>query len=71
MKYDFTDVPNDRLSFEIDRWIKSERDRNLLKRRLIDGRTFDELSEEFHFSKRHVIRITIRAEERLFNKICH
>lgn len=69
MKYDFTDIPNDRLTEEIDRWIKSERDRAMLKRRLIDGLTFDELSDEFYLSRRHTIRVILKAESRLFSKI--
>lgn len=69
MRFDFTDVPNDRLAGEIDRWIKSERDRAMLKRRLIDGLTFDELSAEFHLSRRYTVTIIMRAEARLFGKI--
>lgn len=57
----FTDTPNDRLAAEIDRWIKTERDRRLLKRRLIDGRTYDELSAEFYLSRRQVARIIARG----------
>ena len=57
----FEGVPNDRLAQEIDRWIKTERDRKLMKRRLIDGRTYDELSVEFYLSRRQVARIIARA----------
>lgn len=50
---------------EIDRLIServhSERDRQLLRRRLIDGRTYDELSTEFFLSRRQVARIIARA----------
>ena len=61
----FRSVPNDRLAQEIDRWIKTERDRQLLRRRLIDGRTYDELSVEFFLSRRQVARIIARAKETL------
>ena len=61
----FRSVPNDRLAQEIDRWIKTERDRKLLRRRLIDGRTYDELSVEFFLSRRQVARIIARAKETL------
>ena len=59
---DFRSIPNDRLAQEIDRWIKSARDRNLMRRRLIDGRTYDELAEEFYLSRRQVARIIARAK---------
>ena len=61
----FRSVPNDRLAQEIDRWIKTERDRQQLRRRLIDGRTYDELSVEFFLSRRQVARIIARAKETL------
>ena len=69
MKRDFEDIPNDKLSIEIDRWVKSERNRAILKRRLIDGLTFDELSAEFDLSRSRVIKICMAEEERLFGKI--
>ena len=50
---------------EIDRriaeTIHNERDRQLMRRRLIDGRTYDELSAEFFLSRRQVARIIARA----------
>lgn len=36
----------------IDEWIHSERDRAILKRREIDGITFEQLAEEFEMSVR-------------------
>lgn len=59
---EFRSIPNDRLAQEIDRWIKTERNRQLLRRRLIDGRTYDELAEEFYLSRRQVARIIARAK---------
>lgn len=51
---------------EIDRriaeTIHSERDRQLMRRRLIDGRTYDELSVEFFLSRRQVARIIAKAK---------
>ena len=65
---DFRSIPNDQLAQEIDRWIKSARDRQLLRRRLIDGRTYDELSDEFYLSRRQVARIIARAKATLKNE---
>ena len=53
----------------IDEWIFSERDRAILKRRLLDGICFEPLAEEFGLSVRHVKSIVYRAEARLFRHI--
>lgn len=49
--------------------IHSERDRALLCRRLIDGVTFERLSEEFQLSPRQTRTIVHRCEEVLFRKL--
>ena len=54
-----------------DGWIvgrNAERDRKILKRRLLDGITFDRLAEEFDLSVRQVKNIVYRREDELF---CH
>lgn len=38
----------------IDEWIFNERDRAIMKRRILDGITFDNLAEEFGMSVRGV-----------------
>ena len=53
----------------IDEWIFSERDRRILKLRLLDGLTFAELSEEFYLSERQVKRIVARCTESLSRHI--
>ena len=54
----------------INEWVLSERDRKLMKRRLIDGICLEPLSEEFAMSPRQVHRIvkknTIILQERGF-----
>ena len=45
MKY--TTISNTELAFYIDEWIRNERDRKILKRRLIDGIRIEPLAEEF------------------------
>jgi DNA-directed RNA polymerase specialized sigma24 family protein len=54
----------------IDEWILNERDRKILKRRLIDGICYEPLAEEFELSVRHVKKIVYKAEEKL-TKITH
>ena len=63
------DMPNSELSRLIDEWIRSERDRDILKRRLIDGICFEPLAEEFDLSVRQVKNIVYRQQERLFTHL--
>lgn len=53
----------------IDEWIFSERDRAMLKRRLLDGITFDRLSEEFNLSIQQTKTIIYKAQADLFKRI--
>ena len=56
----------------IDEWIigrNAERDRKILKRRLLDGITYDKLAEEFDLSVRQVKNIVYRREDELFRHI--
>ena len=53
----------------IDEWIigrNAERDRSILKRRLIDGITYEKLAEEFNLSVRQVKNIVYRSQEKLY-----
>jgi hypothetical protein len=52
----------------IDEWIFSERDRAILKRRLLDGICFEPLAEEFEMSTRQAKTIVYKAQKRLFAK---
>ena len=51
------DISVSELSNLIDEWIFSERDRKILKRRLIDGLTYERIAEEFDLSPRYVSTI--------------
>lgn len=53
----------------ISEYIHSERDRNILCRRLIDGITFEKLAEEFDISTRQVKRIVYDGERTIFRHI--
>lgn len=53
----------------IDEWIFSERDRALLKRRLLDGIKFEDLADEFDMSVRQTKAIVYKQSERLFKHI--
>ena len=51
------EITNTQIAHIIDEYIRSERDRNLLKRRYIDGIVFEKLSEEFELSTVQTKRI--------------
>lgn len=53
----------------IDEWIFVERDREILKRRLIDGVRYEPLAEEFGLSVRHVKNIVYKAKKRISSHI--
>lgn len=53
----------------INEYIHSERDRNILCRRLIDGITFEKLAEEFDLSTKAVRIIVHKQETILFRHI--
>lgn len=63
------DYSRSELTIAIDEWILSERDRAVLKRRLIDGITYERLAEEFDMSVRQIKRIVYKSEEVLFRHI--
>ena len=60
---------NSEMSRLIDEYIHSERDRALLKRRLVDGLCYDVLAEEFDLSVRHTKNIVYKAQEKLFKHL--
>jgi len=60
------DYTNSQIAALIDEHIHSERDRAILKRRLIDGCCFEPLAEEFGMSDRQIKRIVYKLQERLF-----
>lgn len=61
--------PRSEIERLIDEWIFNERDRKILKRRLLDGCCYEPLAEEFDLSVRHVKSIVYKAQERLYKHI--
>ena len=62
-------ISNSEISRLIDEWVHSERDRKILKRRLIDGICYEPLADEFDMSVRQMKNIVSRAEAKLFKHI--
>ena len=46
----------------IDEWIFNERNRNIAKRKLLDGVTFEKLAEEFDLSVQQVKTIVYKCQ---------
>lgn len=65
----FDDISNEELSRIIDNWIKSERDRYILKRRLIDGKCYEAIGEEVNLTSDRIKQIVYKQQNILFNHI--
>lgn len=64
----FTNISNTELSQLIDEWVKGERDRRIMKRRLIDCICFEPLAEEFELSVQHTHTIVSKNIKILITK---
>lgn len=53
----------------IDQWVFKERDRAMLKRRLLDGICYEPLAEEFDLSVQQTKSIIYKATEKLIKHI--
>jgi hypothetical protein len=65
----FENYPNSLIEKTIDEWIHSERDRKILKRRLIDGICYEPLADEMDMSVRQIKNIVSKAEAKLFKHL--
>lgn len=59
---------NSEITEAINERIHSERDRAILRRRYVDGITYEKLAEEFELSVTQIKRIIYKNESALFNK---
>ena len=57
------------IRFLIDQFIHSERDRAVLKRKLLDDITFEELAEEFSLSVRGTKSIVYKGQIKIYKHI--
>lgn len=55
--------PRSQIEQTIDEWIFNERDRQILKRRYLDGLTYERLAEEFDLSTQRIKSIVYRSQE--------
>lgn len=66
---DFEDIPRSTREHLIDEWILSERNRKILKRKLIDKITYENLAEEVDMSVRQIQYIVDSGLEKISRHI--
>lgn len=64
-----TEYTNSQIAALIDEYIHNEKDRRILKRRLIDGVCFEPLAEEFDMSVRGIQYKIYKLQEKLFKHL--
>ena len=69
MKHRFEGYSRSTVSATIDEWIFNERDRAILKRRLLDGICYEPLAEEFGISVDRIKQIVYKSEAKLFKHL--
>ena len=72
MNHTIPEISRSELIHLINQWIigsNAERNRKILKRRLIDGICYEPLAEEFDLSVRHIKEIVYKCEYIIFRHI--
>lgn len=67
MKYD--ELSNSELANLINEWVRGERNREMLKDRLINGMMYEPLAEKYNLSVRATQNIIYKASEQLFKHV--
>ena len=60
---------NSKICEVIDEYIHSDRDRDIMKSRLIDGWTYEHIAEHYDMSDRQIKRIVYRCEDIIFRHL--
>lgn len=63
------DYTNSQIEHMIDEYVHNERDRQIMKRRFIDGVVFEKLAEEFDLSTQRVKAIVYKNWQRIVAKM--
>ena len=69
MRHRFEGYSRSTVSAAIDEWIFNERDRTILKRRLLDGICYEPLAEEFGLFVDRIKQIVYKSEAKLFKHL--
>ena len=67
--YEKFNVPLSEVEHLIDEWIFSARDRAILKMKLLDKQTYEQVGEFFDLTDRQVKRIVYKGEQIIFKHI--
>lgn len=59
------DLSRSEIEYLIEEWILNERDRAIVRRRLLDGICYEPLAEEFSLSIQQVKTIVYRSQSRI------
>ena len=68
-KAELYDLSRSEWELLIDEWIFDETHRAMLKRNLLDGRTYEQIAEQFGCSRDKVAKLIPKLQDRLFRKI--
>lgn len=63
------DLSRSEIDHLVDEWILNERDRMVVKRRLLDGIVFEQLAEEFGLSTQAVKNIVYKSLDKIYRHI--
>lgn len=63
------DISRTEMNELIDEWILKERDRQIMKRRMIDGICYEPLAEEFGVSVQTIKNVVYKSQEKIFRHI--
>lgn len=63
------DISRSEWEKHIDEYIFNEEHRAMLKRNLLDGRTYEQIAEQFDCSRDKVARLIPKLQDKLFRKI--
>ena len=66
---EFEELSRTEIEYLIDEYIHNERNRAILKRRLLDGALYKEIAEEFHLDYDYTRKLVHKSEEKLFKHI--
>ena len=72
MTHEIPEISRSELIYLINQWIigsNAERNRKIIKRRLIDGICFEPLAEEFGLSVRYIKSVVYKCEDKIFSHL--
>ena len=69
VRYEWDDISDESIINAVDRYIHHERNRRIIKRRLLDGIRIEDLADEFDLSPRQIQNIVLKCEDTIFKHI--